>query len=198
MAFLDFIRVLWAVLATATPLGVHKHIAANRAFPKLLLIMSWSAQDSLRTNALPTGEIPDSVDLNSELSIICSDIALSSSPLGFLWNILPSSDQTGQFINWLSHFLSKPPLPFPLKNLFLSSPPFRVQLEPHLCEVFLPSPYQKGSILPLFSHNRYYLSCLFGTSSRESEIATHVYISAPKDFKFLAGRGHLSYFTERS
>lgn len=140
--------------------------------------MSWFAQDSLRTNVLPAGEVPDS-RFEFRASIICSDIALSSSPLGFLWNILPSSDQIGQFRNCLSHFLSSLHSLFLLKIYFYPAPPFRVQLEPHLREVFLPSPYQKGSVLPLFSHNRYYLSCLFALSSRESEIATHVYLSAP-------------------
>ena len=125
------------------------------------------------------GEIPDSVDLNSELSIICSDIPLSSSPLGFLWNILPSSDQTGHLQTLTFSFSLLPPLPLPLRNLFLTSAPFRVQLESHLHEVLLPSTYQKGSIPPLFSHNRYWILsqlpiCLFFPRVWNSYSCVHI------------------------
>lgn len=93
---------------------------------------------------------------------------------------------------WNSSFSFQPPFLFLLEIYFY---PAFLQSSTWIPPAWSPSVINlpKGSIPPLSSYNRCYLSCLFGSCPPESEIIIHVYITAPKDLKFLARRSHLLF-----
>lgn len=95
---------------------------------------------------------------------------------------------------WNSSFSFQPPFLFLLEIYFYPAHPSGLNLNPTSMKSFCRE-LTKRSIPPLSSHNRCYLSCLFGSCPPESEIIIHVYISAPKDLKSWQEEV-ISYFTD--